>query len=94
MSGWRYGFTSKAGRELRKVPKDAQSRVIAALDRLLFEFNHPEEPKVSNLKAMHGKHEGEWRLRVQDYRVVFERQGARLVILVLQVGNRRDMYKP
>lgn len=93
MTVWLYEFTSKAGRELRKIPMHAQSQVMAALDRLIFEFNHPQEPKVSNLKAMHGKHEGEWRLRAGDYRVVFERRGDCLVILVLSVGNRRDVYK-
>lgn len=103
MSAWRIEFRPAAQKALIKLPAPIRARIGEALDRLAFEMSNPEEPKVSNLKAMHGKHEGEWRLRVGDYRVIFERvirederEGKRetlFVILVLTVGNRRDVYK-
>lgn len=92
MPSWRYEFKGAADRAFAKLPKAVQASILDALDRLVFEHSNPQEPKVSNLKKLGGRGD-EWRLRVGDYRVVFERHGDRLVILVLQVGNRRDMYK-
>lgn len=92
MSLWAYQFTEGAKRQFRKLGRPIQAAVLDALDRLVFEASNPREPKVSNLKKLGGRGD-EWRLRVGDYRVVFERQGDRLVILVLHVGNRRDVSR-
>ena len=58
----------------------------------MLEQSNPEEPRVSNLKKLAGRGE-EWRMRVGDYRIIFERQGDRLVILVLDLGHRREVYR-
>jgi mRNA interferase RelE/StbE len=92
VSLWKLDYTPGAERSIRKLPKGAQAAILDALDRLVFEHSNPREPKVSNLKKLGGRGEA-WRLRVGDYRVIFERQGDCLVILVLHVGNRRDVYK-
>lgn len=93
MSRWIHQFADAAKRQFRKLDRPVQAAILEALDRLVFEQSNPREPKVSNLKAMHGKHAGRWRLRVGDHRVIFRREGDRLVILVLAVGNRRDVYR-
>lgn len=92
MSHWKVEFRPSADRELRKLSSALQARILVALDRLAFELGNPKEPKASHLTKLGGRVD-EWRLRVQDYRVIFERQGDRLVILVLHVGNRRDVYR-
>lgn len=92
MPSWRYEFKGAADRAFAKLPRDAQAAILSALDRLVFELGNPLEPKVSNLKKLSGRGD-EWRLRVGAYRVIFEHQGDRLVILVLHVGNRRDVYR-
>lgn len=92
MSLWKLDYTPGAQRSIRKLPKEAQASILAGLERLVFEHSNPTEPKVSNLKKLGGRGD-EWRLRVGDYRVIFERQGDRLLILVLTVGNRRDVYR-
>lgn len=92
MTRWRVEFRPSADRKLRKLPGEIQAAVIAALERLTFEQSNPGESRVSNLKKLAGRGD-EWRLRVGDYRVIFERQGDRLVILVLDLGHRRDVYR-
>lgn len=92
MSHWNVEFRPSADKELRKLPLEIQARLVAGLERLAFEMSHPTEPKISDLKKPGGRGD-EWRLRLADYRVIFERHGDSLVILVLQVGNRRDVYK-
>jgi len=92
LSSWRYEFKGAADRVFAKLPKAAKAAILNALDRLVFELSNPAEPKVSNVKKLGGRGD-EWRLRVGDYRVVFERNGDRLIILVLHVGRRRDVYR-
>lgn len=46
----------------------------------------------SDVKRMQGS-TNEWRLRVGDYRVIFEPDGGALVLLVLRAGHRREIYR-
>lgn len=85
MSSWSVEFKPEAKRALAKLPKEAQRQIGAALDRYT-------RTGAGNVIHLTGR-PGEFRLRTGDYRVIFERQGDRLVILVLTVGNRRDVYK-
>ncbi|MNL60106.1 Plasmid stabilization system protein [compost metagenome] len=85
MSDWRVEFTPSADRAFRKLARDVQDRIRKKLRRFT-------QTGAGDVIAMVGR-PGELRMRVDDYRVVFERQGDRLVILVLYVGNRRDVYR-
>lgn len=91
MSEWVHQFAEGAKRQFRKLDRPTQAAVLDALDQLVFELSNPLEPKVSNLKKLGGRG-SEWRLRVGNYRVVFEQRGEFLLILVLAVANRRDVY--
>lgn len=86
MTGWHVEFLPRAQREFNKLPARPQERILVALERVA-------ETGQGDIKALQGDRAGRARLRVGDYRVIFERQGDRLVILVVQVGNRRDLYK-
>jgi mRNA interferase RelE/StbE len=93
VSGWRIEFKPSSLREFTKLPKDVQKAIGAALDGLAFELSNPGEPKRSNVKAMQGAAKGEYRLRVGDYRVRYALEGDRLVVYVVRVGHRRDVYR-
>lgn len=92
MSGWRIEFKPAARRRFDKLEKATRVRIGSALDRLVFETGNPDAPRQSDLERYQGTVD-QWRLRVGDYRVIFTRQGDRLVILILHVGNRRDVYR-
>jgi mRNA interferase RelE/StbE len=49
-------------------------------------------PSSFDLKALQGQ-PGCWRLRVGDYRAVYTLEDGRLIVWVLAVGNRRDIYR-
>ncbi len=78
-------FKPSADRELRKLPKEVQARVGARLDRLA---EDPLGPGVEKLKGDQG-----YRVRVGDYRIIFDLLHAELAILVIQVGHRREVYR-
>ena len=74
-----------AAKELRRVAKPDRARIVAAIDRLA------ETPHFG--AALKGDMRGLRRLRVGDYRVVYETRDDELVILVVRVAHRRDAYR-
>ncbi len=72
--------------QLRKLGPQARRRVQAALELLA------EDPRPPAAKPLVNGG-GAWRVRVGDYRIVYDVHDGRLVILVLAVGHRRDIYR-
>lgn len=75
-----------AKREIDALPKATRARVEAAILALA------EEPRPAGVKLLHGP-ERLWRIRVGDFRVVYEVKNSELVVLVVKVGNRREVYR-
>lgn len=82
----RYGIelTRSAQRQLALVPKRDRLRVVGAIELLSVD---PFPPKSVRLAG----HESR-RIRVGDYRVIYLVESERLVVLVVKVGHRRDVY--
>ena len=74
-----------AAEELKRVVKPDRTRIVAAIDRLA------ENPFLGY--ALKGDMRGLRRLRVGDYRVVYEVREDVLVVLVVRVAHRRDEYR-
>jgi mRNA interferase RelE/StbE len=83
---YRIEVAPAALRQLRKLDRAAQRRVQAAIELLA------AEPRPSGAKKLVGGG-GEWRVRTGDYRVVYEIHDNVLLILVVAVGHRRDIYE-
>jgi mRNA interferase RelE/StbE len=79
-------LTPAAARQLRKFDPPARRRIQAAIDLLASE---PRPPAATRLVGG----AGEWRVRTGDYRIVYEIEDERLLVLVLSVGHRRDIYR-
>ncbi len=79
-------FRPAAARSLRKLPRPAVERIKVALQGLC------QNPRPSGVKALSGE-PGLWRVRVGDYRVVYEIEDDALVILVVRVAHRREVYR-
>lgn len=75
-----------AARRLRTLDRPTRRRVQAAIELLA---TQPRPPGATKLVGG----EGEWRVRTGDYRVVYERRDETLVVLVLAVGHRREIYR-
>jgi mRNA interferase RelE/StbE len=76
---------SSAAKEIGALPKSERERVIAAIDSL-----REDAQQGTQLK---GSATGLRRIRVGNYRIIFEVQKSELVILVLRVGHRKDIYR-
>lgn len=80
-------LTSIAKHALRKLPKAVRRDIGFAIDRLQVD-NPSRAAGVRKLTARAG-----YRLRVGDYRVLFELESGRLVVLVIDVDDRKDIYR-
>jgi len=82
------GFKSAALRQLRKLNTEVQVAVIRAVEDLA---NNPRPEGCKKLKGELSL----YRIRVAgNYRVIYEIQDKQLVIAIVKIGHRRDVYRP
>lgn len=79
-------FSSKAARQYRKLPLCIQERIKPHIDSL------ENEPRPVGILKLKGAYHG-YRLRVGDYRILYEIQDDRLLILIVEVAHRRESYR-
>ena len=79
-------FVATAREAFDALPRPVQIRVGRAIDRLA------ENPRPRGAKVLQGK-KGLLRVRVGDYRVLYQIVKERLVVLVVKVGHRREVYR-
>ena len=83
---YRIEVSPAALRQLRKLDPASRARVQAAIELLA------DSPRPPGAKKLVGG-DGEWRVRTGDFRIVYEIHDDRLLVLVIAVGNRRDIYR-
>ncbi|MBW6488740.1 type II toxin-antitoxin system RelE/ParE family toxin [Sulfurimonas sp.] len=81
-------FLSSAKKEFAKLDIVAQ-KIIK--EKLLLLVTNPDILK-NNIKALKGEYKGKFRLRINQYRVVFQVRDEELIIIVVRVGHRNEVY--
>ena len=66
-----------------RLPQGEKRRVVSAIEQL---------PSGEDIKPVKG-HKGLFRLRVGDYRIIYKVDNGRLIVLVIDAGNRGEIYK-
>ena len=88
---WQIEFTSAAKKELARLDPPIARRLLAFLRERLAPLADPR----SLGEALKGAQLGEfWKYRVGDYRIIVLIEDQALCILVVRVGNRREVYRP
>ncbi|MEU8683836.1 type II toxin-antitoxin system RelE/ParE family toxin [Streptomyces sp. NPDC048611] len=83
-----FRFTAAAQRQLRAIDRPAAMRILAALTAL-GDDPYREDADIKKLTGPSGL----YRLRVGNYRVAYQVEDGELIILVVKVGDRRDVYR-
>ena len=87
---WRIEFEDAALKELAKLDKQVARRILAFLRERVAVLDDPR----SVGEALKGSRLGEfWKYRVGDYRIITNIEDGVMRVLVLKVGNRREVYK-
>ncbi len=82
---YRLRATGRALRELKTLPPRIEGRLRDAIEDLAHE---PRPPGCKKLRGGTG-----WRVRVGDYRVIYQVDDSARVVIVLRAGHRRDIYR-
>lgn len=78
-------FLTAAARQLRKLPSPARERVFTAIEQLA------DNPRPHGSAKLVGERTA-WRIRVGDYRVIYDIHDSRLTVTVVRAAHRRDVY--
>lgn len=87
MTKYRILITSKAKKDFQKLDPEIQIRITKAILKL--ETNRTPQ----QFKPLIGKDIAEYRLRIGDYRVLYDIDDKEKVVLILRIGHRRNIYK-
>ena len=83
---YRIDFSPSAAREFRKLPLAVRERLRPAIDGLA------TDPRPRGTKAMSGW-DGALRIRVGDWRIVYRVKDEHLLVFVVRIGHRGDVYR-
>ena len=83
---YRIEIKRSAAKALKKIPKANGKRIVEKIDSLA---ESPPNPDTTKMKGDNPFH----KVRVGDYRIVYEIQEDVLVILVIKIGHRKDIYR-
>ena len=87
---WAVELSATADRELSKLDTQHAKRILKFLHERVAKLENPR----SIGKALTGSRLGEfWRYRVGDYRLICKIENERLLVLVLRVGHRKEIYR-
>jgi len=89
---YRISFTRSSKRQHEKLDTTVKNRIDKSF-RQLVDYYGGKASKKPDVKSLSGKYYGLLRLRVGDYRIIFQVRGEEFVILVVQIIKRGDAYR-
>lgn len=85
MASYRLFIKASAAREIEALPKADRRRIVARIAALA------ENPRGAGAEKLSGR--DQFRIRQGDYRILYEISDAEVVVTVVKVGHRRDVYR-
>ena len=86
---WTISYTETALGQLRKLDRQVARQVLDYMDQRVAPLDDPR----STGKALTGPLGAFWRYRVADLRVICDLQGGVCQVMVVKIGNRREVYR-
>ena len=85
---WKVEFDNRSRKELRKLDPETQKRLLHWISENLAGEINPRDYGTS----LKGRFRGLWRYRVGDYRIVCQIKDEDILILILRIAHRKDVY--
>lgn len=86
MASWRIEFARSAAKDLRGIDKQSIPKILAAIEAL------SGNPRPAGCKKLVGS-DHTYRIRTGDYRVIYDLHDGDLLIFVIRIRHRRDVYR-
>ena len=93
--GWELKFKNSVKKDFNNIGFLESAKIMKSLNDFIENFSEDQERillKNGNIKRLKGSLEGCYRLRLRTYKVIYEKRETELIILVLRVGSRGDVY--
>ena len=87
---WAVNYTESAKKQLRKLDKQMALRILDFMDARIVTQDNPRSVGKALTGPMLGAY---WRYRVGDHRIICDIQDGALCVLVIEIGNRSDIYR-
>jgi mRNA interferase RelE/StbE len=81
-------FLPSAKKELSELDRVIQKQLK---EKIILLASNPAALK-NNIKSLKGEYSGKFRLRVRDYRVIFQIVDEKVLILIVRIGHRKEVY--
>lgn len=81
-------YTPKAVKQLAKLDKSTRKLIYAWIDKNLQNCSDPR----AHGKGLTANRSGQWQYRIGDYRIIADIQEDKIIILILEIGHRKDIY--
>lgn len=81
-------FTERAMKQLKKLDKHTAALIFGWLEK---HIEGTTNPRIHGKGLVQNK-SGQWRYRIGDYRVICEIEDEKVIVLVLEIGHRREIY--
>ena len=88
MSMYKVEYAPLAIKQLKKMDKHISALIIGWIEKNLVGCENPRQYG----KGLVANRSGEWRYRIGDYRILADIQDDKLIILIITVGHRREVY--
>ncbi len=85
MTTYKIEFAKSAQKELKKLEPTIRLRISKSI------YNLSHDPRKGNVRPMVGTKS--WRLRVAEYKIIYDIFDKKLTILIIKVGHRKDIYR-
>jgi mRNA interferase RelE/StbE len=85
MGRYKLVFRKSVIRDMRGIPNRDLRRILAAIDRL------SEDPRPAGVEKLSGQER--YRVREGDYRIVYEIRDDEVIVVVVKIGHRKDVYR-
>lgn len=89
MENYSLEFSDRFKKQFRKLDRYTQKFIRSWIDKNITDTTNPR----LHGKALAGELRDYWRYRIGDYRLICEIKDKELIILALEIGHRRDIYK-
>jgi mRNA interferase RelE/StbE len=86
---WRVEITRTAEKQIAKLDRSVQKSIQRFLRERLLSADNPRQWG----KPLRGERRDLWRYRVGNYRLICDIQDERVVVLILEIGHRKDVYR-
>lgn len=86
MASYRIEISATAERQLKRLGREDQVRVIRAVQALA------DQPRPPGCRKLQG-YEDVYRIRVARFRILYSIDGRRIIVTVLKIAHRRDVYR-